>query len=80
MMPRVQRADAECRKGVLNNGLAGFAGKSAPPECGPKLEAQLVDTLLVRLQPAAADMLPSLEKEEGPVLDPMLLVVIDLQF
>jgi hypothetical protein len=39
MMPRVQRADAERCKGVHNNGLAGFTGKSAPPECGPKLEA-----------------------------------------
>ena len=64
------------------NGPSSFAGKGAPPECDAKLEAQLVDTRgwFVRLKPAAADVSPGFEQEDGPILDTMFLVVIDLPF
>ena len=82
MMPGIQSADTECGEGVRSNGLGRFAGKAAPPECDAQLEAQLVDALrrFVRLKPAAADVLPAFCQEDGPILNPMHLVVVDLPF
>jgi hypothetical protein len=82
MVPGMQSADTECGEGVRSNGLGGFAGKAAPPECDAQLEAQLVDSLrrLVRLKPAAPDVLPTFFQEDGPILNPMQLVVMDLPF
>jgi hypothetical protein len=34
----------------------------------------------VRLKPAAADVFPLFEQEDGPILDTMLRVVVDLPF
>jgi hypothetical protein len=39
VMPGIQSEDAECREGARDNGRGSFAGKAAPPECDPELEA-----------------------------------------
>jgi hypothetical protein len=39
VMPGIQSEDAECCEGVRDNGRGSFAGKAAPPECDPELEA-----------------------------------------
>jgi hypothetical protein len=80
MMPGIQSTDAERCEGARHNGLGSFAAKAAAPESGAKLEAQLVDTLdrVVWPKPAAADVFPGLEQEDGPVLDSMLIVAVDL--
>ena len=82
MMPGIQSADTERGEGVHDHSFRGFAGKAAPPECDAQLEAELVDALrrFVRLKPAAADVLPGFYQEDGPVLNPVPLVVIDLPF
>jgi hypothetical protein len=67
---------------VHNNSLSSFAGKAPLPECHAQLEAQLVDALgrFARLKPAAADVVPGFCHEDGPILNPVRRVVIDLPF